>query len=86
MVSGILVSELAGSHGYTDHCPVFCILEIKKETRSKRKTITSRYFTTEGHKTRREGLRQDNWDDVFLETDPDIAYTFSLFPSYSRGG
>ena len=77
MVSGILLSELARSHGYTDHYPVFCILETKKEARNKRKMVTSRFFTTEGHKTRREGLRQENWDNVFSETDPNTAY--SLF-------
>ena len=29
VVSGILATEIAGSHGYTDHFPTFCIIDLK---------------------------------------------------------
>ena len=74
MNSGILVSELAGSHGYTDHYPIFSIIEIGKQAVNKRNTMTSRYFTTSGHRARREGLRQENWTEFYRETDPNTAY------------
>ena len=58
--AGILVTELSGSHGFTDHYPTFCIIETGKKVKARGKQITKKYFTHEGHRTRREGLRREN--------------------------
>ena len=63
--SFILTSELAGSHGYTDHYPVLCLFPILLETASKRTSFTKKYFTSEGHKSRREGLMNENWEEFY---------------------
>ena len=71
--SGILATELAGSHGFTDHLPVFCILN-NGLTDTYKSVIERQYFTSEGHKARREGLLNQSWDDVLCENDPNIIY------------
>ena len=72
--SGILLSELSGSHGFTDHYPIFCILEKGLKSKDVSKQITSKFFTREGHRLRRIGLRQEDWDVFYSETDPNVAY------------
>ena len=72
--SGILVSELSGSHGFTDHYPTFCILETGRKAKLGSKMVTKKYFSHEGHKARREGLRRENWDNFYNETDPNTVY------------
>ena len=72
--SFILTTELAGSHGYTDHYPVMCLLPINRITVTKPMTFTKKYFTSDGHKARREGLRRENWNDMYSMEDPNEAY------------
>ena len=74
MKTGILACEIAGSHGFTDHFPVFCILGINNDKTRPKKTIHKTYFTTDGHEKRRQALRDQCWDHFFAENDPDIAY------------
>ena len=73
--SGILLSELSGSHGYTDHYPVFCMIEATKQPLTNPKTFTKKFFTYDGHRARREGLRTENWNDFYNEYEPNSVYT-----------
>ena len=83
VVSGILATEIAGSHGYTDHFPTFCIidLKVKEEIGS---PFVKKYFTNDGHKKRREGLMLKDWAEVYKENDPNIIYNLiqSTYCSY----
>ena len=73
VISGILATEIAGSHGFTDHFPVFCILNNKLRE-GHRPLVERQYFTNEGHRKRREGLLNQTWDDIYREDDPNIIY------------
>ena len=85
VLSGIIVTELAGSHGYTDHYPIFIFIE-KKKAEKRFKKVTQEYFTREGHKKRRDGLRNENWNDLYIEQDPNQLYNEfqTLFISLSK--
>ena len=73
VVSGILATEIAGSHGYTDHFPVFCIIDLKiRETPGT--PFVKRYFTSDGHRKRREGLVYEDWSELYQENDPNTIY------------
>ena len=74
MISGIVDTELAGNSGYTDHFPVFTILNNKLEKIPKRESFTKSFFTQQGHQLRKNGLRQENWHDVFEQNDPNVIY------------
>ena len=72
---GILATELAGSHGYTDHFPVFCTIKLHEtDKQTKTKTTTIRYFTKNGNLQRQEALKKEKWEEVMKETDPNIAF------------
>ena len=73
-ITGILTSEIAGTHGFTDHYPIFCVIGISDGKRKATKTFTQKFFTSNGHEKRREGLRNENWDNFFAENDPNTAY------------
>ena len=81
-IAGIISTELAGSHGYTDHFPIFCILEFKKEAQEIC-SFTMKYFTKDGHKQRQNALKIENWDSVLNETDPNMAFQ-SFLEKYSK--
>ena len=70
--AGIISTELAGSHGYTDHFPIFCVLKLKREVKEI-PNVTIKYFTKEGHNQRQTSLKTENWDNFFQEKDPDTA-------------
>ena len=72
--SCILTSDLAGSHGYTDHYPVLCFYPTKRENLNKTTTFTKKFFTANGHKTRREGLLKENWNNLNREKNSNKAY------------
>ena len=72
--SGILVTELAGSHGFTDHYPTFCIIEKNLEVPKEKERVTRKIFTTGGHKQRQEGLKSEDWTDLYTEHDPNKAF------------
>ena len=74
IVSGILACEIAGSSGFTDHYPVFCLLKVQGETQNQNEEVKLSYFTSEGHKMRRDGLKGENWDEFFAQEDPTLAY------------
>ena len=74
LTSGILVSELAGSHGYTDHYPIFGLLKATGHVKSSVGMITKKYFTKDGHRNRRDGLLQENWTEFYQQTDATKAY------------
>ena len=76
-LTGVLASELSGSHGYTDHYPIFCVIDKTKTVTSVKQTYTKKYFTNEGNKQRQNALRHENWDDVYAATDANLA--FNLF-------
>ena len=73
VVSGIIATEIAGSHGYTDHFPVFCIIDLKVNGQSD-SPFVRKYFTSDGHRKRREGLMLENWTDIYEENDPNVIY------------
>ena len=72
--AGILCTEIAGSHGFTDHYPVFCLVEIRISTERPRKRIVSKYFSKEGHIKRREALRNQDWSDVYASNNANTVY------------
>ena len=74
VLSGIIDTEIAGSGGYTDHLPTFTILKAKLKDRPKTEPITKCFFTTEGNHKRREGLRNENWKELYNENDPNKIY------------
>ena len=74
LISGVMLSELSGQHGFTDHYPTFCIVDIGKRDQPSKENITRRYFTKEGHKGRKDDLRQESWEDFYHKTNPDSAY------------
>ena len=74
MISGIIDTEIAGNSGYTDHFPVFTILNNDLEKNPKRESFTKSFFTEQGHQLRKNGLRQENWHDVFEQDDPNVIY------------
>ena len=43
--SGILATEIAGNHGFTDHYPIFCVFGISNVKRNASRTFTKKYFT-----------------------------------------
>ena len=65
---------IAGSSGYTDHYPTFIILEIGMTKKLKKETFEKTFFTKENHLQRREGLRQENWNEVYEQNDPNLVY------------
>ena len=75
---GIFASELAGSHGYTDHFPVFCTIKLYEAVKATTTTTTIRYFTQAGHQQRREALKKEKWEEVLNESDPNIAFEIFL--------
>ena len=81
--SGILACEIAGTSGVTDHYPVFCLLKIRGVNENIKEEVKFSYFTPEGHRERREGLKNENWDDLFATKDPDTAYQL-LQEKYSK--
>ena len=74
IISGILDIELAGSAGFTDHKPVFTIIKADVPKKETRPITTLSYFTKQGHLKRKEGLRQQDWDETLNLTDPDAIY------------
>ena len=87
IISGILDIELAGSSGYTDHKPVFTILQANVCKNKFNRLINISYFTRQGTQKRREGLLNHNWDTILLESDPNIIYDqiISVYSNYYHG-
>ena len=71
---GILTSELAGSHGYTDHFPVFCTIKLYEPVKATVTRTTIRYFTQSGHSKRKESLKKETWEEVLRESEPNAAF------------
>jgi len=76
--SGILLTEIAGSYGYTDHLPSFCIIPINPSSKPNKVVFSYSFFTSEGHTKRREGLRSENWQDIYNKNDPNTIYNLLL--------
>ena len=74
IVSGIIDTELAGSCGYTDHKPVFTVLKARAPKKQQRSATIISFFTSEGHKKRKEGLMMHDWHHVLSDTDPNTVY------------
>lgn len=74
IISGIIDTELKGSSGFTDHKPIFTILQAVLPKKVPNKLIKISYFTQEGTQKRKEGLVYHNWETTMLETDPNIIY------------
>ena len=74
--AGILTSEIAGSHGFTDHYPVFCIIRVHNNLNKPLFKYTKSYFTPVGNEKRREKLNQVDWDNFYSEKDPNRAYQY----------
>ena len=52
LISGIIDTEIAGNSGYTDHFPVFTILNNDLEKNTKHESFTKSFFTEQGHQLR----------------------------------
>ena len=74
VTSGIITTEIAGSHGYTDHFPIFTIIKTKPQKIERPKFLEKTFFTTEGHCKRREGIKNENWQEFYSLNDPNKAY------------
>ena len=74
LVSGIIDVEIAGNSGYTDHLPVFTILRTQADKNRKKEIIFKSFFTKQGSEERREKLRQEDWNSVYEQDDPNIIY------------
>ena len=72
--SGIIDTEIAGNNGYTDHLPTFVILKTMVPKKTHQKFYTVSYFTNDGHKKRRAGLINQDWDQLYQCDDPNIIY------------
>ena len=49
----------------------------------KKETLEKTFFTKENHLQRREGLRQENWNEVYEQNDPNLAYDL-IISKYSK--
>ena len=74
LTSGIINTEIAGNSGYTDHFPVFTILRADVAKREKKEYICKTFFTQQDSKARRDRLRQENWNEVLEQDDPNVIY------------
>ena len=74
LVSGIVEIELSGSSGYTDHMPVFTILQTSAPRKKMDPFINLSFFTPEGHQKRKEGLMSHDWNPVLTDRNPDSIY------------
>ena len=74
IMSGIFDVELAGNSGYTDHKPTFTFLKAKIPPTNYSPVANTSFFTAEGNKKRKEGLRAQSWDMVLSLSDPDLIY------------
>ena len=82
LVSGIIEAELSGSSGYTDHLPVFTILQTTTPKKNLGSFVNLSYFTAEGHKKRKEGLLSHDWNPVLSDRDPNSIYD-NIISTYS---
>ena len=71
---GIIDTEIAGNHGYTDHFPTFIVLKTKTEKKNKKETFTKSFFTQAGHIRRKEGLLAEDWTEVYSTDDPNKIF------------
>ena len=71
--SGILATEIAGNHGFTDHFPIFCVINVTVKPSHSRPLI-KKFFTKEGIKKRKEGIANEDWTEVYTERDPNKIY------------
>ena len=83
LMSGILDLELAGNSGYTDHKPTFIFLKAKIPPKKYSQLANFSFFTVEGNKNRKEGLKSQDWDGVLSLSDPDLIYD-QLIAIYSH--
>ena len=74
LTSGIIDTEIAGNNGYTDHLPTFIILKASVPKKKEQKRFNVSYFTSDGHKKRRLGLMNENWDQIYQSEDPNFVY------------
>ena len=74
LVSGIIDVELSGSSGYTDHKPIFTILRTMIPKKAQNPFSIKSYFTSEGHKNRKQGLLMHDWNPVLADNNPDYIY------------
>ena len=74
LFSGIIDIELFGSSGYTDHKPVFTILRTTAPKKKLSPFVTSSFFTSDGHKKRKEGLILHDWNPTLNDRNPDSIY------------
>ena len=72
--SGILLREIKGNHGYTDHLPVFTILSIKTEKKKRPAFLLKEYITKQNRTARREALRRQNWSEIHQEQNPNEIF------------
>ena len=72
--SGIINTEIAGNCGYTDHFPVFVILEARSSKTKSNDPITKSYFSKKNHIDRKEKLASEDWTEVYQSDDPNFIY------------
>ena len=76
--SGIIDTEIAGNHGYTDHFPIFLILRTSFSTHRANDPVQKTYFTKKNHDARREKLGNEDWSELFQLNDPNAIYDLML--------
>ena len=76
--SGIIDTEIAGSHGYTDHFPIFLVLKTSLSSHKKTDPVQKTYFTKKNHDERKESLRNEDWSDIFQLKDANAIYDLML--------
>ena len=81
--SGIIVTEIAGNHGYTDHYPIFIILKSSTNEKTINETLQKVFFTNKNHEDRKENLRNEDWRDLYQLEDTNSIYDM-IVKKYSK--
>ena len=81
--SGIIDTEIAGNHGYTDHFPIFLILKTDIGGQQATGQVQKTFFTTKNHEARKESLKNEDWSEIYRLEDADKIYD-QILEKYSK--
>ena len=76
--SGIIDTEIAGNHGYTDHFPTFLVLRTSLSSHKTTNPVQRTYFTKKNHDERKENLQNEDWSELFQLDDANAIYDLML--------
>ena len=74
VMSGIIDTEIAGNHGYTDHYPIFLVLKTFLKGHRSTDPVQKTYFTQKNHDERKESLKNEDWSDLYGLDDANSIY------------